>query len=282
MHLPAGPAGSLQAPGLTVALLCAGRLHRLISDWWQPCSREAVHTIQGRELQPGTCVWSQTVSLTPGSPCAPGAHLLSRRASQCKALSDERKNPQQVKQGTSNIRTINNKKRVTSTPRCARRIETFTHEELFHAYSQWSKVDTTLGYLDAQSMPYPQNGLLLCHRKGCITSQRLYLVKEGSASPVVSGRESTCQCRRCRFDPWARKIPCRREWQPTPVFLPGEFHEQRSVVGCSLWGHKESDKTEELTHTHYRGVWGFQAQVSHSPCIGTFTRKLHFTTTECQ
>ena len=53
--------------------------------------------------------------LTLDSPCAPGAHLPSRRASQLKALSDERKNPQQVKQGTSNIRIINNKKRVTST-----------------------------------------------------------------------------------------------------------------------------------------------------------------------
>ena len=41
-----------------------------------------------------------------------------------------------------------------------------------------------------------------------------------------------------------RKIPWRREWQSTPVFLPGEFHGQRSLAGCSPWGHKESDKTE--------------------------------------
>ena len=34
---------------------------------------------------------------------------------------------------------------------------------------------------------------------------------------------------------------------PTPIFLPGEFHGQRSLVGCSLWGHKESDTTEQLT-----------------------------------
>ena len=40
-----------------------------------------------------------------------------------------------------------------------------------------------------------------------------------------------------------------REWQPTPVFLPGEFHEQRSLVGHSPWGCKESDMTERLTHT---------------------------------
>ena len=49
------------------------------------------------------------------------------------------------------------------------------------------------------------------------------------------------------FDPWVGKIPWRREWLPTPVFLPGEFHEQRNLVGYSPWGRKESDMTEELT-----------------------------------
>ena len=48
----------------------------------------------------------------------------------------------------------------------------------------------------------------------------------------------------CRFDPWAGNIPWRREWQPTPVFLPGEFHGQRSLAGYSLWGRTESDTTE--------------------------------------
>ena len=42
----------------------------------------------------------------------------------------------------------------------------------------------------------------------------------------------------------------RRKCQPTPVFLPGESHGQRSLEGYSLWGHKESDTTERLTHTH--------------------------------
>ena len=45
-------------------------------------------------------------------------------------------------------------------------------------------------------------------------------------------------------------IPWRRKWQPTPVSLPGEFHRQRSLVGYSLWGCKESDMTKRLTHTH--------------------------------
>ena len=42
----------------------------------------------------------------------------------------------------------------------------------------------------------------------------------------------------------------RRKWQPTPVFLPGESHGQRGLVGYSLWGCKESDTTKQLTHTH--------------------------------
>ena len=54
--------------------------------------------------------------------------------------------------------------------------------------------------------------------------------------------------RRPRFDPYVGKIPWRKEWLPTPVFLPGELHGQRShLVGYSPWGRKESDMTEPLT-----------------------------------
>jgi len=44
--------------------------------------------------------------------------------------------------------------------------------------------------------------------------------------------------------PWVRKIPWSRKWQPTPVFLPGKSHGQRSQVGYSPWSHKEVDMTE--------------------------------------
>ena len=54
-------------------------------------------------------------------------------------------------------------------------------------------------------------------------------------------------CGRPRFYPWVGKIPWRRVWQTTPVFLPGESHGQRSPVGYSPWGRKESDRTEQLT-----------------------------------
>ena len=54
-----------------------------------------------------------------------------------------------------------------------------------------------------------------------------------------------------QFDPWFGKIPWRREWQPTPVFLPGEFHGQRSLAGYIQWGPKELDTTEQLTFTFF-------------------------------
>ena len=66
----------------------------------------------------------------------------------------------------------------------------------------------------------------------------------------LSGKESACQCRRHRrleFSPWVGKTPWRRKWQPTPVFLPGEFHGQRSLVGYSPWSRKESDTIEGVT-----------------------------------
>ena len=55
----------------------------------------------------------------------------------------------------------------------------------------------------------------------------------------LSGKESTCQCKRHRrpgFDPWVGKICWRRKWQPTPVCLPGESHGQRSLAGCVVHG----------------------------------------------
>ena len=49
------------------------------------------------------------------------------------------------------------------------------------------------------------------------------------------------QCSTLRFNPWVQKIPWRRKWLLTPVFLPGKFHVQRSLVCYSPWGHRESD-----------------------------------------
>ena len=60
------------------------------------------------------------------------------------------------------------------------------------------------------------------------------------------------QCRRrsrCRFSPWVGKIPWRRRWQLTLVFLPGKSHGQRNLVGYSPQGCKESDMTQHM-HSH--------------------------------
>ena len=61
---------------------------------------------------------------------------------------------------------------------------------------------------------------------------------DGKHSPVVQ-------------DTWVRKIPWRRQWQPTPVILPGKLHGQRNLAGYSPWGCKESDMTEQLSLTNY-------------------------------
>ena len=61
---------------------------------------------------------------------------------------------------------------------------------------------------------------------------------------------TSCQYRRLWFDPWVRKISWRRKWQPTPVFWPGKSHGQRSLVGHSPWGHKESDTTRWLNNNN--------------------------------
>ena len=63
------------------------------------------------------------------------------------------------------------------------------------------------------------------------------------------------QCRRHRLNPWVGNIPCRRKWQPTPAFLPGEIHGQRSLVGSQRVPHgisKSSGRTEQLTHIKYK------------------------------
>ena len=57
--------------------------------------------------------------------------------------------------------------------------------------------------------------------------------------PAVAGRRKSCG-----FDPWVGKILWRRAWKSTPVFLPGERHGLRTLVGCHPWGRKESDMTE--------------------------------------
>ena len=81
----------------------------------------------------------------------------------------------------------------------------------------------------------------------------------------ISGKVPAHQCRRCKrcgFDPWVRKIPWRRAWWPTPVFLPGGYHGQRSLAGCTPEGCKELDTTDVTWHACTR--------VGHT-CCGAMT-----------
>ena len=71
---------------------------------------------------------------------------------------------------------------------------------------------------------------------------------------LCTGKESTYQCRkhkRSGLDPWVKKIPWRKKWQPAPIFFPGRPHGQRNLVGYSPCSCKELDTIEWLiTHTH--------------------------------
>ena len=77
------------------------------------------------------------------------------------------------------------------------------------------------------------------------------------------------------MDPWVGKIPWRRAWQPIPVFLLGEAHGQRSLVGYSLQGHEESDTTEGLSTAQQYLFWASQAALvvkNLSASAGDFKR----------
>ena len=80
--------------------------------------------------------------------------------------------------------------------------------------------------------------------------KRVRLTYSGSIPDASDKKKIYLQCRRPRFNPWVRKVSWRRKWLPTPVFLPGEFHGEKSLVGYSPWGCKESDTTERLTFSH--------------------------------
>ena len=73
----------------------------------------------------------------------------------------------------------------------------------------------------------------------------------------LSGKESACQIRRCEFAPSVGKIPERREWQLTAVFLPGESHGRRNLVGYSPWGHKEPLHFLSLCNSMHCSTPGF-------------------------
>ena len=93
-----------------------------------------------------------------------------------------------------------------------------------------------------------------------------------------SGRESTCQCRRCKrcgFDPWVGKISWKRAWQPAPVFLPGKFHGQRSLVGYIV--HSVTKSQTRLSE------WAQQYIIySHFTSKGTAVKRSVYFSPDCR
>ena len=77
-----------------------------------------------------------------------------------------------------------------------------------------------------------------------------------------------------RFDPWVGKIPWKRERLPTPVFLPGEFHGERSLVGYSPQGRKELDMTEQLTLFIFKKIKLTSSKLTAEQSL-TILRKVH-------
>ena len=90
----------------------------------------------------------------------------------------------------------------------------------------------------------------------------------------LRGWRTCLQCRRPRFDPWVGKIPWRRKWQPTLVFLPGECHGQRSLVGDGPCDGKGSDTTELLTFSVFSHPAGSRL-TSHASLSFHFREWVH-------
>ena len=84
----------------------------------------------------------------------------------------------------------------------------------------------------------------------------------------LHGEESACQCRRPGFNPWVRKIPWRRKWQPTLVLLPGTSHEQRSLVGYSPQGRKRVGQDLENKQQQTNITGRLREGSSYSPMNG--------------
>ena len=81
------------------------------------------------------------------------------------------------------------------------------------------------------------------------------MLLNGRASLVAQMVKSLPAVQETGIQSLGQEDPWRREWLPTPVFLPGESHGQGSLVGYSPWRCKESDVTEQLTHTHIHTEW---------------------------
>ena len=154
--------------------------------------------------------------------------------------------------------------------------------KISHTCFQWG---SPLHY-NWQVLLYPKPDLLpsassyIGFFRSCRVNQRIVLINiphsSGGAPRWLSGRESTCQCRRCGLNSWAGKIPWRRKWQPTLLFLSGTFHGQRSragwvrgVAGSWTW----LSKATEFPNRSYDSTF---LTVSPKTILLTFFRDVRF------
>ena len=108
--------------------------------------------------------------------------------------------------------------------------------------------------------PYDINVVLLTLQMVTLklrTKVKYHIANQFWASQVaqwLKKKKSTCQCRRCKLDPCTRKIPWRRKWQPTPVFLPGKSRGQRSLVGPQSMGLQRVRHYLANDHAHMQPI----------------------------
>ena len=103
-----------------------------------------------------------------------------------------------------------------------------------------------------------------------VSTQYSITSKSTWASLVAQCKESSCQCRRCKFNPWIGKICWRRKSQPTPLFLPEKSHWQGRLTSHSSRSCKESDMTEWL-RIHTKSIYFILSSVDGHvllPCLG--------------
>ena len=132
----------------------------------------------------------------------------------------------------------------------------------------------TLGLIDANNFPPVTRILifffssLLANSQNKALKHRLMTASHINSSFIISYQITielwTFVTQHELYMPLHTFPPWRRKWQPTPVYLPGEFHVQRSLVGCSPWSCKESDTIEWLTHTYTLPYFSFHNQSSQN------------------
>ena len=128
--------------------------------------------------------------------------------------------------------------------RWTRRRKTSLNKKVKRLGFFFSLLRQTFGIWSLSCIPLPKKYLF--KQLPFLPTSMLFAHLYTSPQASLVAKESACQCRKHEFDPWIGKIPWKRKWQPIPVFLPGKSHGQRSLVGYSPWGRKESDTTERL------------------------------------